>query len=105
MQNLLFHKNIVQGNFLTRKLSSGEPIVFSEWKIIKQTSTMIRVQRTEYSLDEIFSGNDKAMGTAFGLAVEAEQISLFSDFDLELEPEKNLFKNIETVISQKFMMR
>ena len=49
---------------------------------------MIRVQRTEYSLDEIFSGNDKAAGTAFGLAVEAEQMDLFSDFDLEPEPEK-----------------
>ena len=84
----IISKNIVQGNFLTRKLSSGEPIVFSEWEIIKQTTTMIRVQRTEYSLDEIFSGNDKAAGTAFGLAVEAEQMDLFSDFDLEPEPEK-----------------
>lgn len=84
----IISKNIVQGNFLTRKLSSGEPIVFSEWEIIKQTTTMIRVQRTEYSLDEIFSGNAKAAGTAFELAVEVEQMDLFSDFDLEPEPEK-----------------
>lgn len=84
----IISKNIVQGNFLTSKLSSGEPIVFSEWEIIKQTTTMIRVQRTEYSLDEIFSGNAKAAGTAFELAVEVEQMDLFSDFDLEPEPEK-----------------
>ena len=65
-----------------------EPIFFSEWEIIKQTTTMIRVQRTEYSLDEIVSGNDKAAGTAVGSAVAFEQIDLFSNFDLEPEPEK-----------------
>jgi hypothetical protein len=82
----IISKNIVQGNFLTRKLSSGEPIVFSEWEITKQTEKQIRVQRTEYSLDEIFAGNDKEAGTAFESAIEFEQIDLFSDFDLEPEP-------------------
>jgi hypothetical protein len=83
----IISKNIVQGNFLTRKLSSGDPIIFSEWVITKQTTTMIKVQRTEYSLDEIFAGNDKEAGTTFELEVEFEQIDLFSDFDLEPEPE------------------
>ena len=84
----IISKNIVQGNFLTRKLSSGEPIVFSEWEITKQTATMLKVQRTEYSLDEIFAGKDKEAGSPFESAVEFEQMDLFSDFGLEPEPEK-----------------
>lgn len=83
----IISKNIVQGNFLTRKLSSGDPIVFSEWEMTKQTTTMIKVQRTEYSLDEVFAGNEKEAGTAVELAIEFEQMDLFSDFDLEAEPE------------------
>ena len=84
----IISKNIVQGNFLTRKLSSGETIVFSEWEITKQTATMLKVQRTEYSLDEIFAGKDKEAGSPFESAVEFEQMDLFSDFGLEPEPEK-----------------
>ena len=86
----IISKNIVQGNFLTRKLTSGTPIVFSEWEIIKQTATMIKVQRTEYSLDEIFSGNEKGSGTAFEPTIEFEQLDLFADFDLETEDKEEV---------------
>lgn len=85
----IISKNIVQGNFLTRKLSSGDPIVFSEWEMTKQTTTMIKVQRTEYSLDEIFAGNEKEAGTAVELAIEFEQMDLFSDFDFGSESEND----------------
>ena len=84
----IISKNIVQGNFLTRKLTSGDPIVFSEWKITKQTATMIKVQRTEYSLGEIFVGNEKESGTVFEPTVEFEQMDLFADFELATEEEK-----------------
>lgn len=98
----IISKNIVQGNFLTRKLSSGEPIIFSEWELVKKTPTMIKVHRTEYSLDEIFAGNSKESGTQAELPEIKEQLDLFLDFDLELEVEQSIQKFKEVYITEVY---
>lgn len=51
----IISKNIVQGNFLTKELENGEPIIFSEWKlkIRRANQKTLKVIRTEYSLAEI----------------------------------------------------
>ena len=87
---------------MTRKLSSGEPIIFSEWELVKKTPTMIKVHRTEYSLDEIFAGNSKESGTQAELPEIKEQLDLFLDFDLELEVEQSIQKFKEVYITEVY---
>ena len=60
---LIISKNVVHGDFLTKLGPGGNPIVFSEWKVLnldKRPITLM-VQRTEYSLDEIESGTTKSL--------------------------------------------
>ncbi|MCW6677338.1 methylase [Aerococcaceae bacterium NML180378] len=81
--SLIISKNIVQGNFLTRLNSFGSPIVFSEWKPVKYTSSRITIQRTEYTLDEIYEGTCKESGHSSQYYQKIEQLSLF---ELDEEP-------------------
>lgn len=61
---IIITTNIQQGNFLTRRTLSGEPIIFSEWKALSKlgTSRRIKVIRTEYTLDEIQQQITKTFG-------------------------------------------
>lgn len=73
--------NIAQGNFLTRKTASGTSIVFSEWKMtnkLTKATKNIKVQRTEYSLDDIFSCNENKAGSQ---KRSIRRLDLFSEFD------------------------
>ncbi|MFB7303888.1 N-6 DNA methylase [Heyndrickxia sporothermodurans] len=81
--------NICNGNFLTRKSVDGNPLVFSEWQPINmsKTSKNIKIQRTEYTLDEIYERVKKENGRAINKFIqEPVQLDLF-DF-LEDESEK-----------------
>ena len=81
--------NICNGNFLTRKSVDGSPIVFSDWQAIniRNASKNIKIQRTEYTLDEIYERVKKENGRAINrLIQEPVQLDLF-DF-LEDESEK-----------------
>ena len=81
--------NICNGNFLTRKSVDGSPIVFSDWQAIniRNASKNIKIQRTEYTLDEIYDRVKKENGRAINrLIQEPVQLDLF-DF-LEDESEK-----------------
>lgn len=62
---LIIAKNIVQGDFLTKLTTRGTPVVFSEWEAInlERKPIVLRVQRTEYTLEEIEEGITKASGT------------------------------------------
>lgn len=72
--------NMAQGDALTRKASTGNPIIFSEWKPIGKT----KVQRTEYTFDSIVDG-----GEATGTVQRTEQLDLFTDpYDENNEPEE-----------------
>lgn len=80
--------NIANGNFLTRQFIDGKPLVFSEWQPInmRKTTKNIRIQRTEYMLDEIYENAEKKNGHAINQPKqEPTQLDIF-DF-LEEEPE------------------
>nr|WP_026680275.1 N-6 DNA methylase [Priestia megaterium] len=85
----IFSLNICNGNFLTRKSADGSPIVFSEWQPInmRNTSKNIKIQRTEYTLDEIHERVKNENGRAINKLIQKPvQLDLF-DF-LEDESEK-----------------
>jgi len=84
---LIISRNIAQGNFLTKKSSSGNPLVFSEWKVINlvEGARNLIVQRTEYTLNDIFGGVEKGNGEMETEKDRAEQIDLFYLFDDEEE--------------------
>lgn len=80
--------NICNGNFLTRKSADGSPLVFSEWKPInmRQTSKNIKIQRTEYTLDEIYERVKKENGRAINKYIqEPVQLDLFDFLEDESE--------------------
>lgn len=79
--------NIVQGNFLTKQQANGELIIFNEWKLLKMKANQkqVKVQRTEYSLEEIADGTEHEPGYIHGtpLPTDGVQLSLFDFFEEE----------------------
>ena len=72
--------NIGNGNFLTRKSIDGSPLVFSEWQPInmRKTTKNIKIQRTEYTLDEIYGSVKKENGQAINYTIQQPvQLDLF----------------------------
>lgn len=68
--NVIISANMAQGDTLTRKTATGEPIVFSEWTPIGKT----KVQRTEYTFDSIIEGG----GPLGNIQNQYEQLDLFA---------------------------
>lgn len=102
--------NIEQGDFLTRRKSNGDPIVFSEWQAINldKKPTIIKVQRTEYTLDEIFDNAQEHAGKGLKSVEQLEQTDLFSliddDDNIENEAtESHSTKYIETNIVNVYL--
>lgn len=85
--NIIISANMAQGNALTRKTATGEPIIFSEWQPIGKT----KVQRTEYTFDSIVEGN----GPTGTVQEHIEQLDLFAD--IAAEPEEPKIKKYTTV--------
>jgi N-6 DNA Methylase len=85
---LIISKNIAQGNFLTKSSASGNPIVFSEWQPVNlRTNTKtIKVQRTEYTLEDIIEGVKKADGEPSIHSEKVKQLDLFDLFNNEEIP-------------------
>lgn len=50
---VIISANMAQGNALTGLNKGGDPIVFSEWKILPKKAKRVWVQRTEYTFDSI----------------------------------------------------
>ena len=71
---------MAQGNALTYKTATSNPIVFSEWKPVGKS----KVQRTEYTFESIVNGN----GPTGTVQEHTEQLDLFADFDTEPEEPK-----------------
>lgn len=82
---LIISKNIAQGNFLTKMSSNGNPIVLSEWKPLNLHKNLktIKVQRTEYTLEEILSGTKKESGEQITSIEKTEQLDIFEFYDIE----------------------
>ncbi|WP_444684688.1 N-6 DNA methylase [Alkalicoccus luteus] len=92
--------NIGNGNFLTRKAVDGKPLVFSEWEIInlRKNNKNIKVQRTEYTLDEIYEDTQKENGKTLRKPQnESEQIDLFSFFHEEIETQEEVEKEMRYI--------
>jgi len=81
--NVIIKANNRLGNLLTRKNLYGEPIIITEWKPVSLKTKSIKVNRTEYSLDEIFDHETKQLGSIAREKVEEEQMSLFDLFEVE----------------------
>lgn len=83
---LIISCNIAQGNFITRRSSDGNPIIFSEWHPVNLdlgVKTII-VQRTEYTIEEILQGIQKRNGETVAVhAAKEEQLDLYDLFDEE----------------------
>ena len=79
----IISKNIVQGNFLTKEQPNGDPIVFTEWKLLKMRAhqKQLKVQRTEYSLEEIIGGTEHEPGYIHGTVLSDKDVQL-SLFDM-----------------------
>ena len=79
--NVIISANMAQGNALTRKTDTGEPIIFSEWKSLPRG----KVQRTEYTFDSIIE-NGGSTGT---VQPEYEQMDLFADPEEDNDDQSN----------------
>lgn len=104
---VIISNNIAQGNFLTRLSASGTPIIFSEWTPIKldKKTKHIRVERTEYTLDEIFGGKEKSFGEAAAENVKDEQLSIFDyidEMEETLQKERKSMKYVLVKISDVY---
>ena len=83
---VIIKANIQQGDFLKRTTSTGDPIVFSEWIPNSLSTEKISVNRTEYTLDEIYGGVNKNHGTMHNpFEKPTEQLSLFDSDDFSSE--------------------
>lgn len=101
--------NIEQGDFLTRQKANGKPIVFSEWNPInlKNKTTNIKVERTEYTLDEIYEDVNKTAGEVFNNVKANKQLSLFDYMDNDLseyiEPDIKKMRYVTTNIINVYL--
>lgn len=80
---LIISKNIVQGNFLTKLSTNGKPLVFSEWKAtnLDKESKILKVQRTEYTLEDILEERKKEIGEISTHSERIDQLDLFYLFN------------------------
>lgn len=77
---VIIRANMAQGDALTRKTNTGDPIIFSEWKPLKGN----KVQRTEYTFDAIVEGS----GPTGQVSNHSEQLDLFAASDYDLQQDK-----------------
>ncbi len=77
----IISKNIVQGDFLKRTTSAGQPIVFTEWKITnpQKETQKLWVQITEYTLEEIFNKAASELQQPPLNGTESFQMTLFGN--------------------------
>lgn len=92
--------NIGNGNFLIRKAMDGTSLVFSEWKPInlRKNTKNIKVQRTEYTLDEIYENTQKENGKALRRPkIEPKQIDIFSFLDEPVDTQEEAIKEMQYI--------
>lgn len=92
--------NIGNGNFLTRKAVDGTPLIFSEWEAInlRKNTKNIKVQRTEYTFDEIYENTQKENGKALRQPkTESEQMDIFSFLDEPIDEKEEVVKEMQYI--------
>ncbi|MCZ0716819.1 N-6 DNA methylase [Aerococcus kribbianus] len=103
--NYIISKNIVNGNFLTRKDRIGDPITFTEWEVCEVTPLgELVVSQTDYTLDEIYDNADHQKGTMNDYPKFYEEYDLFADYDFgeEIDVSFDKYGYAEVVISKVY---
>ncbi|KAA9220805.1 MULTISPECIES: N-6 DNA methylase [Aerococcus] len=99
--------NIVQGNFLTKEQANGDPIIFNEWQLLKirKNQKRLKVQRTEYTLQEIADETKHEAGFIQGTqkVEEVEQLSLFDEPDEYDEEEQSIYRYAPSWIENVYL--
>ncbi|WP_164968244.1 N-6 DNA methylase [Clostridium tetani] len=79
--------NIVQGNFLTKLTTEDKPIIFSEWRVIKQKKLVkyLQIERTEFTLEEIIKEENHNSGNICRKTENEKsvQLAFFDLFDAQ----------------------
>lgn len=71
---VIIRANMAQGDTLKKIDSAGDPIIFSEWKPVRNKPT--QVQRTEYTFEAIINQS----GPTNNVKGATEEMDLFTDF-------------------------
>lgn len=102
--------NIIQGDFLTKKQVNGNPIIFSEWKLLqaKVNQKQIKVQRTEYSLEEIADGIEHEPGYIYGSVSPTKYVQLnlfdfFEEEDLDIDQSEKIYRYLPCRIEDVYL--
>ena len=104
---VIISANISQGNFLTRKSTNGEPLVFSEWSLVKslnKRTKRLKINRTEYTLDDVLDGTKKEFGTAMSSfhAINNEQITMFDFLDEKYNNNEKVMRYVPVYITEVY---
>ena len=85
---VIIQVNMVQGNALTKIDGDGTPIVFSEWQLLPIVGNIKhqRVQRLEYTFQDILDGKEKSQGVL--THKDSEELDLFDFLDEDYNPEE-----------------
>ena len=78
---VIIQVNMVQGNALTKIDGDGTPIVFSEWQLLPIVGNIKhqRVQRLEYTFQNILDGREETQGVLTQKDIEDFDIFDFLD--------------------------
>lgn len=99
--------NLIEGDFLKKQNSAGEPLIFTNWKIVsKQESKNVYVIRTEYTLEDIEEKRINEDGYIVDKEKESldNQISIFefmqenNEENEDEEDEDKIYRYIKTNI-------
>lgn len=101
---LIISNNITQGNFLTKLAVDNNPIIFSEWKPVNfhKDDKIIKIQRTEYTLEEILNSVEKESGEASRYSIKVDQLNLFDDFEEVAETEEKRMRYVPVKITDVY---
>ncbi|CAK1246661.1 DNA methylase subunit (HsdM) [Fructobacillus fructosus] len=83
----IIRANMLQGNTLTRKDADGNPLYFSEWKLLPVKRGVQKVQRKTYTFDAIINQSEEESSVVETEPV-FEEIDLLADVDFEDESSK-----------------
>lgn len=78
---VIINANMAQGDTLNHVTLGGQPIILSEWQIVKGEER--KVQRVEYTLDAIINGEGPNNSVSGYQDNQVEQLSLFSLDDFQ----------------------
>lgn len=87
---VIIQTNMVQGNALTKIDGDGNPIIFSEWQLLPIVGNIKhqRVQRLEYTFQDILDGKEESQGVL--THKDSEELDLFDFLDEDYNPEEEV---------------